>query len=398
MAKIPCKVVLVASSDKNAVVRGCVLLLSTVVLYFLELNDIKRGVIMKTLSEDNDYYFKLEEYIENKFFSYSNTTQISSKHDYIANLINNDKDFLSSKIEEAAGGDKELAKILKLSLDEVSILPTKYDDKSSYSLASKIMNEVIDVAKILDLGDQSNYGGYCCVPTGRVGAIAAPIIIPSRGTKVFVIFESGLFTFIHGVISILINAAPLNLLQGKNGSEWRLAWENHFCDNKYSEFLTEVAYDLKAWKDFFKYYQNRFELTYSTHRSFGENGKHLIFGMVQGCEYFIAAHEYCHAILKHQNMSLDSRIVEKEADMWGIRITYLLCKKYNIPMPYAIAGIAVFIKMTDTGTLTDYLPASERITYIIDSIGVKNSVYEKNLIEISELMQQILNDLEKKSI
>lgn len=353
---------------------------------------------MKTLSEDNDYYFKLEEYIENKFFSYSNTTQISSKHDYIANLINNDKDFLSSKIEEAAGGDKELAKILKLSLDEVSILPTKYDDKSSYSLASKIMNEVIDVAKILDLGDQSNYGGYCCVPTGRVGAIAAPIIIPSRGTKVFVIFESGLFTFIHGVISILINAAPLNLLQGKNGSEWRLAWENHFCDNKYSEFLTEVAYDLKAWKDFFKYYQNRFELTYSTHRSFGENGKHLIFGMVQGCEYFIAAHEYCHAILKHQNMSLDSRIVEKEADMWGIRITYLLCKKYNIPMPYAIAGIAVFIKMTDTGTLTDYLPASERITYIIDSIGVKNSVYEKNLIEISELMQQILNDLEKKSI
>lgn len=346
--------------------------------------------MIKLMSEYNDDYKKLERYIEEYIIRNSLGTQVY-KEDQLAQSLNSDEGFsyVRNKMDNLPS---DCIEELSNNIQGIVTLPTIYDDRVSYSIASRLMSKVELVAKIFPF-DHQNYGGFCCAPTGRVSALAAPVKCLDGKSKVFTIFESGIFQFIHGVISLFVSSYPNTLLQGSSEKEWRSEWEKYLSSEQNRSALLQSKIDLNEWRDFFKNYNVRGELAYTSIINFGPVGQKIIYNMVFGCELFVAAHEYSHAMMNHQQPDLVESEVEKEADKWGIRIASIICEGEGILMILAIAGIAIFFSAIETSDPSHYLPAAERILFVIKSLEISDPIKEKTLIDISCLMQDIFSDI-----
>ncbi len=346
--------------------------------------------MIKVMSEYNSDYKQLEEYIESKLIGSNLTAQVY-KEDQLAQSLNSDEGFLNvcRKMDNIPS---DYMKEMVDNVQGVMTLPTIYDDRLSYSIASHLMSKVELVAKIFPF-DHQNYGGFCCAPTGKVSALAAPVKCSDGKSKVFIIFESGIFQFVHGVISLFVSSYPRTLLQGENEKEWRAEWERYVNDDQNRTELLQSKTDLNEWRNFFKDYNVRGQLAYTSLMNFGPAGQKLILDMVLGCEIFIAAHEYSHAMMNHQRQDLVASEVEKEADMWGVRIASIICRGEGVTLAFMIAGIAIFFSAIETTVPSHYLPAAERISFVIKSLEINDSTQEKMLLDIASLMQDVFCDI-----
>ncbi|QPG28611.1 hypothetical protein IV493_07300 [Pantoea sp. SM3640] len=342
---------------------------------------------MKYLSEHDELYAKLEVYLENIVFKH-NSNQFM-KEDAILKGFNED-----------VGTNEALSKLeitdlirskLNDRISDVVELPTKFDDRLSFGIASELMSKVGVVSKLFPFNHE-NYAGFCCVPTGKVSALAVPVKNENE-SKVFVVFESGLFQFISGVFSIFVNSMPKDLLKGGDKKEWHKVWHDFLVDAENKDTLLEFSDDLKNWRHFFDHYNVDGSLAYSSAHSFGENGYKIYSDMLRGCELFIAAHEYSHAMLKHQNGDLDPVEVEKEADTWGIRLASLIFDIEDININLAICGIALFFSAIDSNSPSHYLPSSERINYVIEALNFEDSNISNLMHDLAELIQKMYEDV-----
>ena len=160
-----------------------------------------------------------------------------------------------------------------------------------------------------------------------------------KAIRVFVVFESGLFTFVHGLLSTLVAAAPRHVWQAP--SSWLAAWDEYqVCHDAET---SEAAGDLSAWIGFFARYNARNGLTYVSLASLSSDQQRLLHDMVRGCELFLTAHEYVHAIAGHHDPRLDAREVEAEADRSGARIAAEVFRENGVNPTYALCGIALVL-------------------------------------------------------
>lgn len=345
--------------------------------------------MIRTLSEDNIDYKNLEKYIEEELIGNDYSSQVY-REDQLAQPLNSDEGFANICCKMDNIPDDLIKEVID-NIASVVILPTIYDNRLSYSIASRLMDKVRMVAKIFKF-DHENYGGFCCVPTGKVSALAVPVKCSDGKSKVFIIFESGIFRFIHGVISLFVGSYPPNLLAGNDESEWRLEWHSFLHDDQRKADLLQSKADLSEWKSFFSDYNVRSQLAYSSIVDFGPVGQKIIHDMVFGCEIFVAAHEYAHAMLNHQRGDLNPAEIEKEADMWGVRIASIICKGEGVMLSFMVAGIAVFFSAIETSNPSFYLPAKERVCFVIKSLEIAPEE-EKMHLDIANLMQDIFADI-----
>lgn len=346
--------------------------------------------MIKIMSQYDDDYKKLEEYIEGKVIGNGLRAQVY-KEDQLAQTLNSDDGFshVRNKMENIP---LEYIEEVSSNVQGVVTLPTIYDDRVSYSIASHLMSKVELVAKIFSF-DHRNYGGFCCAPTGRVSALAAPVKCHDGNSKVFIIFESGIFQFIHGVISLFASSFPPTFLLSGSDDEGRFEWREYLSDEQNKINLLQSKLDLNEWRDFFKDYNVRGQLAYTSLIGLSPAGQKIIMDMVLGCELFVAAHEYSHAMMNHQQPNLVASEVEKEADKWGIRIASIICAGEGIMMTLMIAGIAIFFSAIETSDPSHYLPADERILFVIKSLEIDDPKKEQNLLDTSFLIQEIYADI-----
>lgn len=345
----------------------------------------------KIRSKQDAEYAALEEYIDSKFLRKVNgqaTTEL-----YLAEKTLN-KEQLEDLVSGAVGShNKSTIEYLMNALGSDECLPTSFDDPLSYSIASDLMKSVQSAADLFGL-PTAGYGGFCCAPTGRVNAQAVPIRVHPAPSKVFIVFESGLFTFVHGIISNIVETIPRNLLEGSTLSDWKLVWNDFIHDEKNATKLEADAAAIKAWKSFFRRY-DRSELSYIGHDAMGPTAVRLVAGMTKGCEVFIAAHEFVHAISGHQDPTLDAAAVEREADQLGSEITAKVLAKEGIPPIYACVGIAIFLLAIEFHDLIDHahLPAQQRISLILNGMFKGDPQLESIARDVVELFTLIFKDL-----
>lgn len=345
----------------------------------------------KTHSKQDPEYAALEEYIESKLLR--QVEGHATKELYLAEKVA-DKENLETLVSSVVGShDKDVLEYVMNALGSDECLPTSFDDPLSYAIASGLMKSVQSAAGRFGL-PTSGYGGFCCAPTGRVNAQAVPIQVQPAPSKIFIVFESGLFTFVHGIISNIVEAIPLNLLEGATLSDWKLVWNDFRHDEKNAAKLEADAQAIKAWKSFFRRY-DRSELSYVGHVAMGPKAFELVAGMTKGCEVFIAAHEYVHAIAGHKDPTLDPVAVEREADQVGSEITARVLAKEGVPPIYASAGIALFLLAIDFHDLIDdaHLPAQQRISLILTGMFKGDPELGSIAKDIVELFTLIFEDL-----
>lgn len=219
------------------------------------------------------------------------------------------------------------------------VLPTVYDDVISFSVADALLKDVRKAStKVVPTLSHEMFGGFCCAPTSSVNAQAVPIAT-AEGIRVFVVFESGLFTFVHGLLSTPVAAAPPQVWQAPR--DWLAGWEDYQV--RHSADITEAAGDLAAWIGFFARHNERKGLTFVSLASLGRGQQRLLHDMVRGCELFLTAHEYVHAIAGHHDPQRDAREVEAEADRSGARIAAETFRENGVNPTHALCGIALVL-------------------------------------------------------
>lgn|GEM_PF-3031732 len=219
-------------------------------------------------------------------------------------------------------------------------LPTVLDDFVSYSIMSRLMTLVRSTGQELDL-DDSVFGGFCFAPTGAVMACALPVSLTGQASRVFVVFESGLFPFVDGVLRTLIAALPHDFLAGATHAEFMAAWRRTLgCENR-----SQCGQALLRWIEYLQAPHSHEGLTYVPTAEFGPNGARLAHDMVLGAELFIAAHEYAHAVKSHHKESGQSdHEIELVADLLGARIAVRALERTGANYRFALVGIRIFLR------------------------------------------------------
>lgn len=339
------------------------------------------------LSQSDPYYKELEQVIIEKYLQKpgANANREISLTDGIS-----DPKFVEEAARLVGCHTAEIEDAFNISL------PTQFDDPLSFLTIIQLIKSIQEQLPSIDsqhLLDESNYGGFCCAPTGKVSACAEPVRPPNQSSKVFIIFESGLLTYIHGIISTILMAIPPNLLEGENLASWRTKWEEYKLNE--TTLLSEDSAALKGWIRFFSSYNLRSDLSYIPNSDIPPIASAIITGMTFGCEIFITAHEYAHALLRHQKTGLDDHQVELDADELGARIAYQACSAKGFGFPVVAAGIAIFLNAIElggahTGT---HLPAAKRIEHIINSL-INLSKEEKDIsVDLTTIFTEVLRDL-----
>ncbi|UCV23829.1 M48 family metalloprotease [Ferribacterium limneticum] len=339
------------------------------------------------LSESDPYYKELERVIVEKYFQLpgANATREINLTDRIS-----DSEFVADAAHLFGCNKAEIANAFNVSL------PTQFDDPLSYITIIQLIKSIREQLPSIDSQhklDESNYGGFCCAPTGKVSACAEPIRPPNQSSKVFIVFESGLLTYIHGIISTILMAIPPNLLEGENLESWRAQWEEYKLIE--ASLLSEDSAALKAWVSFFSSYNLRSDLSYIPNSDIPPIARSIIAGMTFGCEVFITAHEYAHALLRHQNAKLNDHQVELDADELGARIAYQACTDKGLGFPIVAAGIAIFLNAIELGGAQTgtHLPAAQRIKHIVNSL-IGLSTEEKSIsLDLATVFTEVLRDL-----
>jgi hypothetical protein len=95
-----------------------------------------------------------------------------------------------------------------------------------------------------------------------INQVIAVVIDENNESKVFVVFESGLLTFIDGIVRLTVAATPADLLAGDAPDAWNKAWDRHKADTKNLDGLREIGTDLRTWVAFLKRHNDRKGLAY----------------------------------------------------------------------------------------------------------------------------------------
>jgi hypothetical protein len=306
----------------------------------------------------------------------------------------NIKDALTTILPGAT--DEDVAKIMDALCPADLVLPTRYDDPVSYTITAGLIDQVRNAATMLGF-DQANYGGFCCAPTGSANAMMIPVAIDANNEwKAFVVFESGLLTFIDGIIRLTVAATPHDLLDGETPNDWNTAWDRHKADPKNQGGLRQASADLRAWAGFLKQHGDRKGLAYTGLQEMRPTEARVVAWMVESAELFVTAHEYVHAIAGHDNPALADAFVEKEADRLGAQITVTaLSTRPDVNMYLALAGIALAIEAICIDHTADdaHLPPAQRTALVIQAVPFEDPSHAVLATAMMGLYKRIFHDL-----
>jgi len=347
---------------------------------------------IRTLSQINPAYAALEKEIENVLSS-STRTDLESK--FVQKLT--DKREIEGALTRilGTGADEDVTMALNAIWPADLVLPTIYDDAVSYSITAKLIEQVRSAATMLGF-EQSGYGGFCCAPTGYVGAMAIPVAIDEyQESKIFVVFESGLLTFIDGIIRLTVAATPNDLLAGEVPEDWNKAWDRHKADTKNLDQLRQTGTDLRAWMNFIKKHDRK-ELAYVGLQEMRPTEVHIVASMVESAQLFVTAHEYVHAIKGHDDPMLADDYVEKEADKIGSDLVVAaLSQRSDVNMYFSLAGIALAIEAICINYTPEHahLPPAERAELMLNAVPFTDSAHLIIAKKIMNIYKNILHDL-----
>lgn len=347
---------------------------------------------IKTLSQVDPAYAALEKAIE-KELSESDGTKHESK--FAQRLM--DKGQIENALTGISGSaaDQSFTEIMGAMFPADLVLPTIYDDPVSYSITARLIDQIRDAATMLGF-EQSGYGGFCCAPTGNVGASAIPVVIDENdNSKVFVVFESGLLTFIDGIIRLTVAAIPNDLFASEAPVDWNKAWDRHKADIKNLDGLRVIGADLRAWTRFIRSY-DREGLAYVGVQEMPPMKAHLVASMVESAQLFVTAHEYIHAIKRHDDPTLADDYVETEADTIGADLVIAaLSRRSDVNMCFSLAGIALAIEAICIHHTPGqaHLPPVQRSDLVLHAIPFTDSSHSVLAKEMMVLHRRIFHDL-----
>lgn len=305
---------------------------------------------MQTLSDTDPWYAALEARIQQMPGMKSRAAQRESV------LL---QKFLSSEEMESMFAVIPGNQVPVDALIDGTVLPTRFDDFVSFGIMDQLMRSVMAAANSLGL-DDSVFGGFCFAPTGAVGAQSIPIALDGHPSRVFVVFESGLFTFVDGIIRTLLSAVPKDFLEGDGLGEWMLAW-NRGGENSDRQ---QDSKDLCRWLIYYKDPASHDGLTYVPMSEFGPNGMRLVHDMVFGAELFIAAHEFAHVVKSHHRATEQSdHEIELVADILGTKILLVALSGTRVNRRFALVGVRIFLRCLRESGGYDHLHPDEQLRF-----------------------------------
>jgi len=306
---------------------------------------------METLSDTDPWYAALEAKIQQMPGMKSRVAQRESV------LL---QKFLSANEVESMLAVIPGSQIPVEALVDGTMLPTRFDDFVSFRIMDQLMRSVRTAAHSLGL-DDSAFGGFCFAPTGAVGAQSIPVALAGQPSRVFVVFESGLFAFVDGVIRTLVAAVPKDFLEGDGPAAWMLAW-NRAEEGSDRE---RDGKDLFRWLSYYKDPASHDGLTYVPMSEFGPNGIRLIHDMVFGAELFIAAHEFAHVVKSHHRATEQSdHEIELIADILGTNILLAALGGTRVNRRFALVGVRIFLRCLRESGGYDHLHPDEQLRFL----------------------------------
>ncbi len=115
--------------------------------------------------------------------------------------------------------------------------------------------------------------------------------------------------------------------------------------------------------------------------------------MTDGCELFIAGHEYVNAVSGHQNAKRDSAMVEVEADRMGARIALQRFVANGMNAVLAAASICLFFEAIEADHHAGPHPCvEERVKIEVQSLSRAES-WTSMAHEIAELFAIVFDDM-----
>ncbi len=85
-----------------------------------------------------------------------------------------------------------------------------------------------------------------------LSAPAVPISIVDQPSKVFITFQTGLLTSVHGIIFTLVDAGPSDPLAGETLADWKEVWHNYLSATRPA--FHEACEAPASWVKFFSLY------------------------------------------------------------------------------------------------------------------------------------------------
>ncbi|WP_028863301.1 hypothetical protein [Psychromonas aquimarina] len=159
------------------------------------------------LSESNPDYKCLEEYISNgSFGSAAEQWLIDAQTENKLGIEN-----LKSQSAELFSQEETGSEIEHLFSSKIAV-PTKYDSLLQYSIVSALMNKIKSSAEILALNNQQ-VPCFTSLPTGEGNASALKL---PGSSKVFLLFDSHLFTFCHLFSKAFSLCLPISVNEDDN--------------------------------------------------------------------------------------------------------------------------------------------------------------------------------------
>lgn len=348
---------------------------------------------IKTLSKTSAEYAALELAIEDHLAE--SPDGIAQEAEFLKKFQDREQIAAALKDIGARISIIDINSMLDLLSPQELVLPTIYDEPVSFTLMKPLVQRVQKAAEKLGF-DQSNYGGFCFAPTGKVNAVAIPVEIDESRWKVFVVFESGLLTFIDAVIRLTISATPSDLFAGETPNNWNDAWNRHKSDPRNHDGLHQVGCDLKAWMEFSLQYGRHDVLAHVGSENLPPMRVKVGSLMVEGAELFIVSHEFVHAISGHDDPQLLEFDVEKEADQKGAKITQKVLEgRSDGEILFALAGIGLAIEAIGFhhSAKNPYLNPCARAELVLDSIVFQDSADRNKVHSVVALYRAVFHDL-----